>query len=440
MKDVAAGANEERRDPLKTAQARKTAISGFIGSALEYYDFFVYGSAAALVFGDLFFPTGETSVLLSIATLGLAYLARPAGAIFWGHVGDKYGRKRALVATIGLMGTVTFLIGCLPTYDQVGILAPIILVLLRLLQGISAGGESPGSASLTIEHAPEDRRGFFASFTMGGIMLGTVLSSLVFLPVASLPDEDLHSWGWRVPFWASAVVTVVALFVRRTLEESEVFEETRAAAGESPEEAPLTEIARSHIRPVVRSILFATFCMINTMVNVFGLSYGIATGGISRASMITTITLANLLAVLTTPLYGHLSDRLGRRPVIVVGLLGAAIMSFAFFYALEQGSASGALLTGIVLIGIFYSAPNSVGPSYFPEQFPARVRYSGMSIGLMTGLVVAGFTPAIAESFEPNTSWLVAASLCASFAAISGIAVWLGPETSRLPTRQLGLQ
>lgn len=420
--------------------AKIAAVSGFVGSALEYYDFFIFGSAAALIFGKLFFAPGPSSMLLSFATVGVAYIARPLGAVICGHLGDKFGRKRVLLLTLLLMGTSTFLIGCLPTYGQIGMAAPILIVVLRLVQGLSAGGESPGSSSLTLEHAPERKRAFYTSWTMSGIMFGIVLSTLVFIPVASMPEDQLLAWGWRIPFLASAVVTVVAFVLRRLLEEPPVFAEVKEH--DEVVKVPLVTLFRYHWVAVIRITAMSLFTIINTIVNVFALSYATSVVGLERGLVLAVIAVANLAAVAMGPLAGILSDRIGRKPVFVSGLVLQIAMIYVFFAALSAANIPLVFLTGILLIGVAYTCSNAIYPAYFPEQFPVKVRYSGMAISLMFGLLLAGFAPVISELLigGDKANWIPVATFAAVACLISAIAALSGPETFKTPTALLGLK
>lgn len=225
-----AKAAAEATQPVTAHSPRKAALASWIGSAVEYYDFFIYGTAAALVFGKIFFPSFDpvAATVAAFATFGVGYVTRPIGAVLLGHIGDRYGRKKVLTFTLLLMGVSTFMVGLLPTYGQIGIAAPIMLVVLRMLQGISAAGEQAGANSMTLEHAPSHRRAFFTSFTLSGTQAGLILATLVFLPISALPEDQLLSWGWRIPFFLSAIVVLVGIWVRRTLPETPAFEQEKS--------------------------------------------------------------------------------------------------------------------------------------------------------------------------------------------------------------------
>lgn len=420
-----------------SAQARRAAVSGFFGSALEYYDFLVYGSASALIFGRLFFPdSGAAATLVSIATFGVAYVVRPLGAVLWGHIGDRFGRRRALVLTIALMGVATFAIGLLPTFAAIGWAAPALLILLRLLQGLSAGGESPGSTSLTVEHAPVGRRGFFTSFTMSGMQFGIALGSLVFIPIAALPEDQLLSWGWRVPFLISGVFTVVAYLLRRKLEETETFEALKNDGSRA--KLPIAELLANHWRTVLRVLALSTINIVGTIFNVFALAYGSA-NGIPSAVMLTVVSIANFVAVVMAPLAGLLSDRFGRKPLFIVGSLASSVCMLLLFVAIDAGDIPLIFVSGILGIGIFYCIPITIGAVYYPELFPASVRYTGMAVGLMLGILLAGFAPAIAQAAGAGgTNWVPAVLLCGGASVLSSVVAVFGPETCRTVREKLG--
>ncbi len=432
-------AKDERRTP------GKAALAAWIGSALEYYDFAIYGTAAALVFPDIFFPEGNDSAatVAAFATFGVAYVARPIGSFIMGHVGDRLGRKRVMIGTILLMGLSTFLVGCLPTYPQVGLLAPVLLVALRLLQGLSAAGEQAGANSMSFEHAPDDRRGFFTSFTLSGTQGGQILAPAIFLPLAAVLDDDqLQSWGWRIPFWISAVVVLVGLIIRRRLDETPEFQ-AEVETGE-PSEMPLTVLFRDHWRGVLRVFFAAFIATVNTMFAVFALNLATSDDydiGISKTTMLWLAIVANVVAIAVIPLWAQLSDRVGRKPVFVTGVLGSAVLVVVFLGAIAHGQVVLMFVTGVLLAGVVYSMPNAVWPATYAEYFPTRVRLSGMAIGTQFGFALAGFTPTIASALigSDADNWARVATFAAGACVISAIAVATGPRaTHRLPTSDVG--
>ncbi|CCK26196.1 sugar transporter [Streptomyces davaonensis JCM 4913] len=422
-------------------QPRKAATAAWIGSALEYYDFFIYGSAAALIFPEVFFDESDpaTATLLSLATFGVAYAARPVGALFLGHYGDRVGRKKIMVFTLILMGLSTFLIGCLPTRNQVGTLAPVLLVLCRVLQGISAAGEQASANSMTLEHAPPNRRGFFTSFTLSGTQGGQLLATLVFIPIAALPEEQLLSWGWRVPFWMSIAVAVVGYVIRRKLDETPAFE--RQAATEGVVKLPLAVLMREHWADVLRVVAGALVASVSTIFTVWALAYATSDSvGMSRSSMLWVGALANLAALAAIPLWATLSDRIGRRPVFLVGAAGSAVMMFLYLWSISTGNYPLTLLLGIATFGVVYSAANGVWPSFYGEMFSTRVRLSGMAIGTQIGFAVAGFAVTFAAQIAgpDGDNWSAVALFTAALCVPPVIAAISARETHKVPTEHLG--
>ncbi len=420
-------------------RAKKAALAGFLGGALEYYDFFIYATAASLIFSKIFFPSGDPTIALlaSFATFGVAYVARPFGAVLFGHLGDKMGRKSTLVLTLVLMGSATFLIGVLPDFHTAGYFAPALLVLLRLLQGLSAGAETAGASALTMEEAPEGRRGFFASFAISGISFGIVLASLAFLPVAAMGEADRLAWGWRIPFWISILVLFVAYMVRRSLEEPEVFEE-KHDHGELVK-LPFAKMFTTHPAQFFQVALMSFETVTNTFMQSFGLAYAVSVG-VPASTMLWVSIVGNVLAAVTQPLMARLSDTFGRRKIFIAGVLGSGFMIFAYFSVIATGNVPMIFLTSTLITAGTYAMSNAIYPAWFAELFNVKVRYSGMAIGLQIGIVAAGFTPllgtalvgAVSANWGP-AAWIVAAS---SILAVVG-AMW-ARDTAKTPLRELG--
>ncbi|MFF5009830.1 MFS transporter [Streptomyces phaeochromogenes] len=421
---------------------RKAALAAWIGSALEYYDFFIYGSAAALVFPKVFFNPDDpaTATLISMATFGVAYAARPIGAVILGHFGDRIGRRKIMVFTLFLMGLSTFLIGCLPTYGQVGTLAPVLLVVLRFLQGLSAAGEQSSASSLTLEHAPENQRGYFTSFTLNGTQFGLIISTLVFIPIASLPEEQLLTWGWRIPFLLSAFVTLAAYFIRRTLQEAPAFE--KISERDEVAKLPVVELLRDHWADMLRVASAALIAAVSTIGGVWVLSYSTGAVGLDRTTMLWVSVFANLVALIALPLWAKLSDRIGRKPVFLIGSIGSAVMIFVYLAAVTSKSYPLIFLAGAATMGLVYSASNGIWPSLYAEMFNTRVRLSGMAISTQCGFAITGFavTYAAQLSGSDGKNWVAVGILTASMCVVSSIAVLTARETYNVPTAELGMK
>jgi MFS family permease len=427
-----------------TATTRKTpvkaAVASFMGSAVEYYDFFLFGSAAALIFPTVFFPSdNQAALVMSFATFGFAYIARPVGAVILGHFGDRIGRQKVLMFTLLLMGISTFTIGCLPGYEQIGWAAPALLVLCRLMQGLSAAGEQAGASSLTLEHAPDDRRSFFTSWTLTGTQGGQILAALIFIPVVALPDEIKYTWGWRVPFWLSAIVVLVAFFIRRTLHETPEFEQAKADGRIA--RMPLIPLLRDHWRDVLRVICCAFIAAVSTVFGNLAIAYGVEVG-LNAAITLWLVVVANFVALGTQPLFGALADRIGRKPVFIYGALSSAV--FMPFYMLSMGAGNEfvTFLLAVLTFSCGYAAANAVWPSFYGEMFSTRVRFSGMAIGTQLGFLMAGFAPSIVTALGgvQEGGWVVISVFTAVISLIATVSALTARESKSIPTAELGLQ
>jgi MFS family permease len=419
---------------------QRAALVSFLGSMVEYYDFFIYGTAAALIFPRIFFVNVDpaTGTLLALLSFGVGYIARPVGAVVLGHFGDRIGRKRVLVFTLLLMGSATLAIGLLPDAKTIGNAAPVLLVLLRLMQGLCAAGEQSGANSLTLEHSVAGKRAFNTSWTLSGTQAGAILATLVFIPIASLPEEQLLGWAWRIPFLLSFIVVVIAYMVRRTMPETPVFEAVLEKHGIA--RFPLFELLRGSWKDVLRVIICALIATVSTVTAVFALGYATSKFGVPRSTMLWAGVSANAGALFTQPLWALLADRIGRKPVFIGGVLGCAVMIFPYFMAITTGSGFNIFVATFVLSALIYTASNAIWPSFYAEMFDARVRYSGTAIGTQLGFLAAGFTPVISQALVqdgPN-GWVPVACFIALCCAISAAAAATARETKSVALGDLG--
>jgi MFS family permease len=435
----------QTHEPKGRHQARTATASGWIGSALEYYDFFIYATASALVFPQIFFPSKDPAVAIvaSLATYGVGYVARPIGAFVLGHWGDTHGRKNVLLLCLFLMGLSTMAVGLLPTYEQVGVFAPFLLVVLRLIQGFAVAGEISGASSMILEHAPFGRRGYFASYTLQGVQAGQILAAAVFLPISYLlPNDAFMSWGWRVPFLLSVVVLIAGYFIRRNVEETPAFSE-ETAVGATPK-APVVEAISQHGLDMFRVILMSLMNVIPVVATVFGGAYAVQKAygiGMDKNVYLWIPVVGNIVAVLVIPFVGSLSDRIGRRPPMILGSLAAGLLSFAYLYAISISNVPLAFVLSILMWGIVYQGYNAVFPSFYPELFPTRARVSGMAIAQNIGTMCTALLPALFAWAAPpgsNNVPMTVGALAFGITVVCALAAFSARETYRLHLNDLG--
>jgi MFS family permease len=424
----------------RKATARKTAIASLIGTCIEWYDFYIYGTAAALVFSTLFFPSYDpvTGTLLSFGTFAVGALTRPLGGLICGHYGDRVGRKSMLVATLLGMGAVTFLIGLLPTYNQVGILAPILLIVLRMLQGVAFGGEWGGAVLMAVEHAPKERKGFFGSFPHMGSPIALFLSTGTFALLALFPKEDFMAWGWRVPFLLSSVLVIVGMILRLQLFESPDFQ--KALASDKIVERPVVEVFRHHWKKILVGTCVAVGPIVAFYVQtLFVVSYATAGDGISRDTVLHAVLIGSGVELVLLGVFAWLSDIIGRKPVALFGAGFTAVTAYPFFLLVDLGTPTG-VTAAICMAMVGIAAIYSVLPSYLADLFEPHVRYSGISASFtLASGIFGGLTPAIATGLYawahtsvPVAVYLAVISLVSFFAVLGskGVASVRAGETT----------
>jgi metabolite-proton symporter len=416
------------------SSVRRVVVASLVGTSLEWYDFFIYGTAAALVFNQLFFPTFEPLVgtLLAFTTFAVGFVARPLGGIVFGHYGDKVGRKNVLVATLLLMGIATFLIGLMPTYATIGVWAPILLVLLRFLQGLGLGGEWGGAVLMTLESGDRSKRGLNASWPQVGVPIGLLLANgMLSLMGAVTSDEAFLAWGWRVPFLLSGVLVLVGLWIRLTIAESPAFEQVEAKQVKA--RAPIVDVLRSYPRQVLLAIgarigVDVAFYLFVLFITTYIVTYL----GLPQSYALNAVLIAATFQVVFIPLFGALSDRIGRRPVYLAGAIGAAAWTFVFFALLDTGSFALIVLAAVVAL-LLHAAMYGPQASFIAEMFPTQVRYSGASMGYqLAGVIGGALAPIIATALLNRYDTSLVVSLYAVVVlAITILCVVIARETAK---------
>jgi MHS family shikimate/dehydroshikimate transporter-like MFS transporter len=426
--------------PVASASLRRIMFASVVGSMIEWYDFTLYGTAATLVFAKLFFPSFDPAIgtLVSVAAYGVGFLARPLGGAIFGHFGDRIGRKKMLSVTVIIMGAGTFLIGCLPTYGQIGVMAPVMLIILRLIQGIGIGGEWGGAVLMMVENAKPTQRGLFASLVQSGSPFGVLASIAVFALVSnSMSDASFLAWGWRVPFLISIALVGIGLWIRLSLTETPAFEQVlaRAQVKRAPLMVVLTQHRRLFFTAIALKVSEIAWAVVGT---VFSIVYVTGKLGMPRGTILTAIQIAAFIQMVITPFYGWLSDRLGRKPLYVFACLFSMAFAFPVFWLLDTKDPLLITVAISIAVGVGQGVMFGVGAIFMSELFDTSVRYSGASMGFQIGAALSGgFTPIIAASLlngSGGQSWGISVYLIV-LAAITLAATLSAPETAHKPLR-----
>ena len=385
--------------PVDKKQLSRVAFASLIGTFIEFYDYFIYGAAAALVFPHLFFsdlpPTVAT--IVSFATLGVAFITRPIGAVIFGHYGDTVGRKAMLIASVTIMGVATVIIGLLPTYETIGVAAPIMLVVIRLIQGLAVGGEWGGATTMMIEYAPKNRRGFYGTFVQLGNVLGVLCATGSFALASLLPKEIFLDWGWRVPFLASIILMGIGIFIRMKIEEPPMFKKMLAEREKTS--LPIVQVFKKFPRQIFLAAgLRISESVVGYLVISYVLQYTTSKFNMPSSTILLGVMVAAASGLIAFPLWGLLSDKIGRRAVFLIGSFGSCLLAYPFFWLVDSGTVWGAYLALILAYSFIVGSMYSIEPCYLSEMFSTEVRYTGVSVGSQLAGVFGGFTPMVATA------------------------------------------
>ncbi|EOV9527726.1 MFS transporter [Bacillus cytotoxicus] len=411
----------------QSSTQKRALIASLIGSSIEWFDFFLYGTAAALVFNKLFFVNEDPliALMLSYLSFGIPFFIRPLGGIIFSHIGDKIGRKKTLVLTLSLMGGATVCIGLLPSYETIGILAPILLILLRIIQGLGIGGEWGGALLLAVEYAPKDKKGFFGSIPQTGVTIGMLLGTAAISCMTMISGDNFVTWGWRVPFILSAVLVFIGLWIRNGLDETPDFKKAKESGNIA--KLPIVDTLRYHWK----SVLSATGAKVAEtgpfyIFSTFIVSYGTLQLKLPNTTVLNAVTIAMLITTIMIPLMGKLSDTIGRKKMYIWGTVAILLYAFPYFFLLNQGTSFSIIIATVIGLGILWAPVTAVLGTLFSEIFSTQVRYTGVTLGYQLGAALAGGTAPMIAAYLMNVynnSWIPVALYIVLTCCISLIAI-----------------